>query len=51
MDKRKRKKFKCVYCGGYINYEGACLACGHKEDVALGKADGGWDGRACSKED
>ena len=31
------KKFKCVYCGYPIKYEGSCDKCGRKEDIALGK--------------
>ena len=33
----RKKKYKCVYCGCPLEYEGACKECGYKEDVALGK--------------
>ena len=34
---KRKKKYKCVYCGCPIPYEGSCESCGRKEDVALGK--------------
>jgi len=33
----KKDKYRCVYCGVLIKYEGSCDACGEKEDIALGK--------------